>query len=114
MVVRIVVWTLASRWRAWRHVRRVGMTIPRLPAAPHAGLGYTACVSALLRFSRGTCLVRSLVLQRWYADHGEACDVVIGVTAPSAGFKAHAWLDRPEVRWPRGYHEFCRIPARVS
>jgi Coenzyme PQQ synthesis protein D (PqqD) len=32
-------------------------------------------------------------LQRWYASHGAIRDVVIGVSAPTDDFEAHAWLD---------------------
>jgi hypothetical protein len=58
-------------------------------------------------------LVTSLVLQRWYADHGEPFDVVVGVTAPSAGFKAHAWLDMPGIAGTSDYQELRRIAARA-
>jgi hypothetical protein len=50
-------------------------------------------VDAALRRMAASCLERSLVLQRWLATHGERRDVVIGVRAPSTGFRAHAWLD---------------------
>ena len=58
-------------------------------------LGWTAGwgVDAVLRRTRTSCLERSLVLQRWLAARGEHRDVVIGVRAPSASFRAHAWLD---------------------
>jgi len=37
--------------------------------------------------------VRASVLQAWDAAHGHPRDLIIGVTAPAAGFRAHAWLD---------------------
>ena len=50
----------------------------------------------MLRMTRGvepTCLERALVLQRWYLAQGRRKAVLVGVTAPSSGFKAHAWLE---------------------
>lgn len=58
-----------------------------------------------------TCLQRSVVLQRWYADQGVDRDVVIGVTAPGAGFKAHAWLSRPDAPAGGQYTEITRLAA---
>lgn len=63
---------------------------PTLPANAIRG------VEAVLRRRRHTCLEEALVRQRWLAAHGVMYDVVIGVTAPSAGFSAHAWLDPGE------------------
>ena len=36
------------------------------------------------------------MLQAWHAAHGEPRDVIVGVTAPGAEFRAHAWLDGEE------------------
>ena len=60
--------------------------------------------------TRATCLVRSLVLQQWLADHDEPVDLIIGVTPPSQGFRAHAWLDRPNEEGTEGYTELHRLP----
>ena len=39
-------------------------------------------------------------------------DVVIGVTAPSEGFTAHAWLDDPgNSPRPKPWHELKRLAA---
>jgi hypothetical protein len=47
----------------------------------------------VLRRLEPSCLGRALVLQRWLASQGALREVVIGVTAPGADFRAHAWLD---------------------
>lgn len=60
---------------------------PRLPASSRRG------VEAFLRRRRHSCLEGALVRQRWLAEQGVLLDVVIGVTAPTAGFEAHAWLE---------------------
>jgi hypothetical protein len=59
---------------------------PGLPASAIRG------VEALLRRRKHSCLEGALVRQRWLAAHGEFRDVAIGVTPPSQGFYAHAWL----------------------
>jgi hypothetical protein len=52
-----------------------------------------------------------MVLQAWQAAHGRDLDVVIGVTAPSAGFKAHAWLDGEAACHSDGFEELTRLPS---
>ena len=76
-----------------------------MPAA--AGRG----VSAVLRRSRATCLVRSSVRQRWLAAHGDRRDLVIGVKPPAEGFAAHAWLDGDPESTLEGFTELTRVPA---
>lgn len=63
----------------------------------------------MLRRTSPTCLERALVLQRWLAEQGSPRDVVIGVTAPSDGFAAHAWLEGEE--HGHDYTELTRLPA---
>jgi hypothetical protein len=92
--------TLRAAWWTWRSLRT---TRRRLRSTPYTLVGVAAPpvlpasagrgVHAILRRTEPTCLERSLVLQRWRASHGDQRDVVIGVTAPGAGFAAHAWLD---------------------
>jgi hypothetical protein len=79
---------------------------PALPASAARG------VEALLRRSTPTCLEAALVRQRWLSAHGVIRDVVIGVTAPSDGFKAHAWLASPgETGSSQPWHELTRLSA---
>ena len=62
---------------------------------------------AVLRLRRETCLTRSVVLQVWDAAQGLPRDLVIGVTAPGDGFRAHAWLDGEPAY---GFSELSRRP----
>src|SRR5262249_35821481 len=64
----------------------VGPAPPPLPA--RAGRG----VEALLRRRPHSCLEAALVRQSWLAAHGDPREVAIGITAPSQGFAAHAWV----------------------
>ena len=91
--VRTVVWAMASRVRARRFVHVSGLRGLALTPAPPLGLEHARIVGRVLAVTRATCLVRSAVLQRWLADNGQPVDLVVGVTPPSRGFKAHAWLD---------------------
>jgi len=101
-------------YRALRDARRnlaAGCTEMRLapPALPPAAL---RGVDAVLRRSRPTCLEAALVRQRWLRGHGVMRDVVIGVTAPTQGFRAHAWLEEPGKSTPRQHwHELRRVAA---
>lgn len=70
-------------------------------------------VDVVLRRGHATCLERSRILQAWELAHGRPCEVVIGVSRPSEGFKAHAWLDRGDAS-PAGatpYEEIIRLPG---
>ena len=101
-------------YRALRDARRnlaAGHTEVRLapPALPPTAL---RGVDAVLRRSRPTCLEAALVRQRWLRAQGVMRDVVIGVTAPSDGFSAHAWLEEPGKSTPRQpWHELTRVAA---
>lgn len=79
--------------------------LPELP--PRAGRG----VGAVLRRSGSTCLVKASIRQRWHAAHGEQRDLVIGVTPPAEGFKAHAWLDGDPESRSEEFTELTRVPA---
>ena len=82
--------------------------VPPVPAVPpEAERG----VNAALHRTGSACLVKSVVRQRWYAAHGEARDLVIGVTAPKNGFEAHAWLEGDDPASYAGFHELRRVPA---
>ena len=66
-------------------------------------------VSAVLRLAGSSCLVRSAVLQRWDAAHGQLRSLMVGVTrTPDGAVVAHAWLEGD----PRteGYVELHRHP----
>lgn len=84
------------------------LTLPKPPRAPHYA---RRAVAAVLRHRRATCLLEAVVLQQWDAAHGLRRDVVIGVTAPSAGFQAHAWLDGDLPCHEERFSELVRLPG---
>jgi hypothetical protein len=84
-------------YRCLRDARRrlaAGYTDVRL-APPVLPMAAVRGVEAVLIRARPTCLEAALVRQRWLRAQGVLRDVVIGVTAPSGGFEAHAWLEDP-------------------
>lgn len=92
--LRSAVWTVRALRTARTELARRGLDTIRLPSPPSRSRNADQdIVLRVLRRRRATCLERSLVLQRWYAHHQVRRTLVIGVTAPSAGFHAHAWLD---------------------
>jgi transglutaminase superfamily protein len=68
-------------------------------------------VHAVLRRVPATCLHRAAVLQAWHAAHGQPRDLVIGVSPPSKGFTAHAWLAGESSTQQVDLEELLRIPA---
>jgi hypothetical protein len=60
---------------------------PSLPVDAVRGVRVAA------KLGRASCLERSLLLQRWYSDHGIAYDVLVGIDTTGGDFKAHAWLE---------------------
>jgi hypothetical protein len=111
--LRAAVWTL----RALRVVRkelRAGrwesIELPRVPRLPRSA---ERAVEGVLRRVDATCLPRALVRQAWLAAHGSRRDVVVGVTAPSAGFEAHAWLAGEPPCHPNGYKELLRRSTNI-
>lgn len=94
----------ARRALARGEVREIALPEPPpLPASAVRG------VAGLLRRREHTCLEGALVRQRWLAAHGQPRAIAIGVTAPSQGFAAHAWLvgeDEPQTPM---FHELTRL-----
>lgn len=82
------------------------IVLPEPPVLPAAAM---RAVDVLLCRRNSTCLERALVRQRWLAAHGRAVPIAIGVTAPSRGFAAHAWLVGEDDPVPAGYHELMRL-----
>ena len=80
-----------------------------LPEPPHVGVTAMRGVEAALRREPNTCLERALVRQRWLAAHGHPREIIVGVTAPSAGFTAHAWLDGENDPSTPLFHELTRL-----
>ena len=101
----MLVWTVCSLASARRQLRGGAKTVV-LPAPAQAAVTWTRWVRAISRRAPVTCLAESYVLQHWYLALGEPRDVVVAVTPPSHGFKAHAWLDGDPA--PSGFFEFTR------
>jgi hypothetical protein len=109
-------WTLRTWWRVHRWLAggppgdaaRRGATGAAGPAMPHLG----RAAQFVLACCRSTCLETALVRQAGAAGAGVAIDVVVGVTAPARGFRAHAWLDGDSVE--PGFVELCRFPAAIT
>ena len=107
--LRAALWTLRSLARARRRLRTGGLDDLTVAPPPQLPPGAVRGVTAVLRRLDPSCLERSLVLQRWLAAHGDRRDVVIGVTAPRAGFRAHAWLDGEPADGERSFDELLRL-----
>jgi hypothetical protein len=106
--VRAAVWA----WRAVRRVRRDlrahSLRDVRVGAPPALPEGAARGVFIVLRRLEPSCLERSLVLQRWMATHGDAREIVVGVSAPGA-FRAHAWLAGERPPEGAGFAELMRL-----
>ena len=109
--------TVRAAWwaaRALRALRRdlpsegLGVAVAPPPPLPkHAIVG----VTGLTVFARATCLERSLLLQRWLAEHGGDPTLLVGVAnSAGEGFRAHAWLPGfdPE---PEEFSVLATVPA---
>lgn len=91
--------TLRAAWWAGRALRAARRALAlgeirdiEVPAPPRLPASAVRGVNGMMRRRQPTCLELALVRQRWLAAHGEPRAIAIGVTAPSAGFAAHAWL----------------------
>ena len=110
----------AAGWALWAavsvtaKVRRRPLPDVTVPRPPPVGDHATVAVRAALRLTRRTCLVRSLVLQEWEVAHGSHRDLVIGVTPPSEGFEAHAWLDGDPLPAGRQFTPLLRRAPRAG
>ena len=111
-------WTLRTWWRVRRQLtgrqRGTGTLLsPATLAEPgraHPGRPLSVRAARLtLACCRSTCLETALVRQARAAGAGAAADLVVGVTAPAGGFRAHAWLDGDRVD-PQ-FMELWRYPA---
>ena len=110
-----------AAWWAQRAARRVRrdlaadgldrLTVLPPPPLPH---GCRRRVVVVMGMRRDTCLVRAAVLQAWDLHHGRPRDLIIGVTAPGPGFRAHAWLDGDPPAATDGLDEFTRRPPRQA
>lgn len=109
----------AALWagRALRSVRRDLRSKPlaevQAPSVPLAeGLAENG-VKAILRVNKASCLERAILWQAWNSAKGQERDLVIGVTAPVGGFRAHAWLEGDPPCHTEDFTEITRRPARA-
>jgi hypothetical protein len=112
--LRALAWALHAVLVARRqlaHGRFDSLILPPVPRLPSEAKG---AVQLALRLGSRNCLVQSAIRQAWYAAHGRAVDLVIGVTAPGEGFRAHAWLESDPPAAGDGYEELARRPAQAS
>ena len=103
--VRAALWAAAALRSARRQLRRGARPDGVRLKAPRGGKEGLNGVLRVMRTVDNTCLERAVVLQHWYGAHGSPRVLFVGVTAPSSGFKAHAWLAGEDV----GEEEFMEL-----
>lgn len=109
--VRAGLWAVRAARAAAARLVEGGLEALVLPPPPAVSPGAGSAASWGLRLASRNCLVRAAVRQAWEAGQGRRRDIVIGVTAPGRGFRAHAWLDGDPPSESRGYRELARKPA---
>jgi hypothetical protein len=111
--LRAALWTLRALRTARKELGAGHWEAIELPPVPRLPGSAERAVEAVLRRSGATCLPRAIVRQAWFAGQGSPRDVVVGVTAPSTGFQAHAWLDGDPPCHTERYEELLRRSAKV-
>ncbi len=101
-------WTLRTWWLVHRRLASGPWADDALPVtvAPTPYSGRAARL--ILACCRATCLETALLRQARAAAAGNAPDVIVGVTAPAHGFRAHAWVDGDQV--DPAFAELWRYP----
>ena len=106
------VWALiafAAVRRALRTRNIQDLSVLRPPGLPAAA---RSSVDLVLTAAGATCLQKAAVMQRWDRAHGRDRKIVIGVTPPSKGFKAHAWLEGDDPCHSDGFYELLSVTTR--
>jgi hypothetical protein len=101
-------WTLSALRAVRSRLTEQGLDAASAPPAPVVRAAAEKTMLHMLRLSRETCLVKSLVRQSWYMAHGDERDLVIGITVPAEDFEAHAWLEGDDVDEVDGFTELVR------
>ncbi len=109
--LRAGLWAGVALRRTRRELARHGLDGAPAPAPPPLPPHAVRGVVALLTLASASCLERALVLQRWATAQGAPAAVVIGVTGPGEGFRAHAWLESAPDPSAGAYAEILRLPA---
>lgn len=108
--LRAARWALRAVWTARQQLARGGVDALALPGVPSVPREAKGGVEIVVRTVGRNCLVRAAVRQAWYAAHGREYDLIIGITPPAKGFKAHAWLEHDRGNEER-FEELLRRPA---
>jgi len=111
VALRGAAWAWFASVAVRRQLRTRRLEGVRVPPPPRLAPGATRGVLAMLRRRRDTCLVQASIRQAWFAAQGEPRDLILGVTPPSAGFRAHAWLAGDAEDGAGDYTELSRRPA---
>ena len=106
--LRAAWWAQRAVGRARRSAHQADLGAGRLPPPPRVAADAVRGVRAVLRRRSASCLVEALVLQRWYAAQGDRRDVIVGVTSPAEGFRAHAWIEGDPSDQGTGFGELFR------
>jgi hypothetical protein len=111
--VRAAVWTLRALRVVTKELRAGRWESIELPPVPRLPGSAERAVEGVLRRLHATCLPSAIVRQAWFGAQGSRRDLVVGVTRPSAGFEAHAWLEGDPPCHTERYEELLRRPAKV-
>lgn len=109
--LRAALWALRALRVAKKELRGGRWESIGLPHVPNVPPPSVRAVDSILRRTGATCLPTAIVRQAWFAAHGSKRDLVVGVTAPSRGFEAHAWLEGDPPCHAERFEEFLRRPA---
>ncbi len=107
--LRATLWTIRALRATKLQLASVPVTRVRVPAPPDVAPTSLSSVRRTLDRWPSTCLEQAFVLQSWLAAHGDARDVVIGVTPPGETFGAHAWVDGEADPYRDSVHELMRV-----
>lgn len=112
--IRAAWWAQQAGRRVRKDLAAAGLDQLTVLPPPPLPSGCRRRVVAVLGLRKDSCLVRAAVLQQWDLGQGRPRDLIIGVTAPGPGFRAHAWLEGDPPAATDGLDEFTRRPPRPA
>ncbi len=101
-------WVLRTWWQVHRRLACGPWGDYALPVTVAPTAYSERAARRILACCRATCLEAALLRQARAAAAGNAPDVIVGVTAPARGFRAHAWVDGDRV--DPAFAELWRYP----
>lgn len=107
-LLRAASWAIRAGRLARRQFAAGGLDALVIPTPPSLPPEAVTGVLLGLRLQRASCVPSAAIRQAWYAAHGDQRDIVLGVTAPGAGFRAHAWLEGDPRCHEVEFHELLR------